>query len=131
MKTWVAILLAAMMVFCLAACSKKEDANGGNANVVPSKNVSSSQNTDVQTDEANAQTLKSLIASEFMNNPDTFDTSATYYLTADGRWLQLTSDCAMEYVSDKYKANGYISGSCNKEGVVTVNCSGVSGGGNA
>lgn len=131
MKKWVAILLAAMMVFCLAACSNKGEQTDGTASETATKSAASLENANIQADEANAQTLKSLLASEFMNNPDTFDTSATYYLTADGRWLQLTSDCAMEYVSDKYKANGYISGSCNKEGVVTVNCSGVSGGGNA
>ena len=130
MKKLLAILLAAMMVFCLAACgdkdeekSKKSDSESVSAEEKEDNdNVSAVEKSRIKTDEANARCLNSLLVGEYMSDPDAFDTFATYYLSSDGQRLQTSTDGAIEYTSDKYKAKGYISGGFNEEGSIVVNC---------
>ncbi len=140
MKKWLAVLLAAMMVFCLAACGDKDEEKKSKKSDSDSKSVSAEDKEDkedndngnasaveksrIKTDEANARCLKSLLATSYMGD-DAFDTSATYYLTSDGMGLQTSTNGAIEYTSDKYKANGYVSGTCSADGIVTVNCEGI------
>ena len=130
MKKLLAVLLAAMMVFCLAACgdkdeekSKKSDSESVSAEEKEDNdNVSAVEKSRIKTDEANARCLNSLLVCEYMNDPDAFNTSATYYLSNDGKTVQTTSSGAIEYTSDKYKAKGFISGGFNEEGSIVVNC---------
>ena len=84
------------------------------------------QNSYEKTDEANARSLRALISIEYMaSDPDEWDPTQTYYLDEDAKHILTSSSGALEYVSKKYKDDGYISGTCDKDGIVTVNCEGV------
>ena len=78
-------------------------------------------------DEANINLLKtSIINAYLISDYDEFDRSATYYLSSDNQELITSTSGAMKYTSKEYKDYGYISGTCDENGVVTINCEGIS-----
>ena len=97
-----------------------------------------------RTDEANARSLKSLIATVYMSaNPGEWnDTLAgtTFYLAKDGQTCGAAADLTISgetiakiedkatYTCKAYKATGEITGTCSTEGIVVVNCAAVPGG---
>ena len=76
----------------------------------------------IRTDEANARSLKSLVAAGYMAEPDTFATGddTTYYLKEGGQEYTTTNSGVIKYTSNKY-GNGEISATVDENGIVTVN----------
>ena len=80
----------------------------------------------IRTDEANARSLKSLVAAAYMADPDSFDISKTYYLAEDGQKCQPDTE-GVEYTSKKYEGQGAISATIDEDGIVTTNCTAANG----
>ena len=127
MKKLLAILLAVMMVFCLAACGDKDEKKKDKKDSEKSSSYASAlEESRIHTDEAYARALKSLIATEYMwADPGSWNAAQTYYVDEDCQKILTSSSGAMKYKSKKYKDNGYISGTCSDEGIITVNCEGI------
>ncbi len=76
----------------------------------------------IRTDEANARSLKSLVAAAYMADPETF-AAGTYKLKEGGQeWADSTySGTVVKYTSKQY-GNGDITATITADGIVTTNC---------
>ena len=77
----------------------------------------------IRTDEANARSLKSLVAAAYMADPETF-TAGTYKLKEGGQeYADSTyAGTVINYTSNQYKGNGDITATITADGLVTTNC---------